>query len=97
MFKVEDEVRVVGNSDFNGRIGVVKFIDDSPDWSHHVSFDDTRLVCEAQTILALKFPLSRPRADAKLTSILDELAGSGYLFAPQLVEEHGLALPVIAR
>lgn len=40
MFKVEDEVRVVGNSDFNGRIGVVKFIDDSPDWSHHVSFDD---------------------------------------------------------
>jgi len=57
----------------------------------------TKLVCEAQTILSQKFPLSRPRADAKLASILNELAGSGYLFAPQLVEEHGLALPVIAR
>jgi hypothetical protein len=56
----------------------------------------TKLVCEAQSILALKFPLSRPRADAKLASILNELAGSGYLFAPQL-EDGKLVLPVIAR
>jgi len=40
MFKIGDEVKVLSCPDFGGRIGVVKFIDDSPDWNHHVSFDD---------------------------------------------------------